>query len=163
MTATHAIKIGDQVTLHYRLVCNGEEIAHTFPAEPETFCIGQGDIDPRLEALLLGLQEGDHPTFDLEAGAAFGGHDANLVHKLPRSEFAADAPLIPGHEAEFTLPNGQILHGIIRGIAENETTESDIEIDFNHPLAGLPVQFEVKILAIEPCPALSPSTPTQAD
>jgi FKBP-type peptidyl-prolyl cis-trans isomerase SlpA len=141
----HKLKIGDLVTLHYRLVCNGEEIANTFISQPETFRLGQGDIDVRLEAMLLDLQVDDHKTYELEAGAAFGSHDANLVHNLTREEFAADATLTPGHEVEFILPNQQILHGIIHNVDDDA-----VEVDFNHPLAGLPVVFEVKILAIQP-------------
>jgi FKBP-type peptidyl-prolyl cis-trans isomerase SlpA len=147
MNTAQNLRIGDQVTLHYRLECKGEEIANTFASGPETFRLGGGDIDPRLEALLLGMRVDQHATYALEPGAAFGNHDAHLLHTLPRSEFATDAALIPGHEVEFTLPNGQTLHGIIR----NAGTES-VEIDFNHPLAGLPVEFEVKILAIESQP-----------
>jgi FKBP-type peptidyl-prolyl cis-trans isomerase SlpA len=144
MNKERKLTIGDQVSLHYRLSCNGEEIINTFAAEPETFRLGQGEIDPRLEVLLIGLQANDHRTYDLDPGAAFGSHEANMIHDLPRSDFAADIVLIPGHEVEFTLPNGQTLHGIVRSIAADS-----VEVDFNHPLAGLPVVFEVKILAIE--------------
>jgi FKBP-type peptidyl-prolyl cis-trans isomerase 2 len=60
------------------------------PSRPAgNFYIGGGDIDPRLESLLTGLQAGDHRTFELEPGAAFGSHDG-MVHDLPRAEFAAD-------------------------------------------------------------------------
>lgn len=137
------LKLGDQVILHFRLDCNGEEIANTFAGQPETLRIGQADIDPRLEALLVGLQVGDKRTFELEAGAAFGNYDASMVHNLPRGDFADDMDLTAGHEVEFTLPNRQTLHGIIRGISEDLVT-----VDFNHPLAGLPVVLEVEILAI---------------
>ena len=143
MNTTHKLGIGDLLKLHYRLNCNGEEIANTFADEPETFRLGQGEIDPRLEALLIGLQTGDHRTYELDPGAAFGSHEAGMIHTLPRSDFAAGIDLIPGHDIEFTLPNGQTLHGIVRGV-----TAEAVEVDFNHPLAGLPVVFEVKILAI---------------
>ena len=145
--AARTLKIGDRVTLHYRLTCNGENIVNTFAAQPETFRIGQGDIDPRLEVLLTGLQVDDHRTYELDPGAAFGNHDAGMVHDLPRADFAAleaADTLAPGHDVEFTLPNGQTLNGIIRSI-DAET----VRVDFNHPLAGLPVVFEVKILAIQ--------------
>lgn len=145
MTLARNIKLGDRVTLHYRLACEDEEIVNTFAAAPETFQIGGGDIDPRLEALLSGLQSGDHRTFELPPGAAFGDNNPDMVHELPREEFAPEMALTPGNDVEFTLPNGQILHGIIRS-ADDER----VRVDFNHPLAGLPVVFEVKILAIEP-------------
>lgn len=144
MSDIHTLRIGDRVTLHYRLSCNGEDIVNTFADQPETFRIGGGDIDPRLEALLTGLRVGDQRTYELEPGAAFGSHEPQRVHNMPREEFAADLVLEPGHEVEFTLPNGQTLHGIIRAL-----DGASVKVDFNHPLAGLPVVFEARILAIE--------------
>jgi FKBP-type peptidyl-prolyl cis-trans isomerase SlpA len=144
MSDIHTLRIGDRVTLHYRLSCNGEDIVNTFADQPETFHIGGGDIDPRLEVLLTGLRVGEHRTYELEPGAAFGNHEPQRVHNMPRDEFAADLVLAPGHEVEFTLPNGQTLHGIIRAL-----DDASVEVDFNHPLAGLPVVFEAQILAIE--------------
>lgn len=144
MTQTRSLRIGDQVTLHYRLSCQDEEIVNTFAGQPETFRIGGGDIDPRLEALLTGLHIGEHCTFELEPGAAFGDHVPNMVHDLPRSDFAAAMTLLPGHEVEFSLPNGQTLIGIIRNVDPDL-----VQVDFNHPLAGLPVVFEVKILEVK--------------
>jgi FKBP-type peptidyl-prolyl cis-trans isomerase SlpA len=143
MNTTRKLSVGNQVRLHYRLSCNGEEIVNTFADEPETFRLGQGDIDPRLEALLIGLQTGDHRTYELDPGAAFGSHEAGMIHTLPRSDFAAGVDPLPGHDIEFTLPNGQTLHGIVRSV-----TADTVEVDFNHPLAGLPVVFEVEILDI---------------
>ena len=145
MTLSRPLKIGDQVALHYRLTCNDEEIVNTFAGDPETFRIGGSDIDPRLEMLLIGLQTGDHRTFELEPGAAFGSHDTDMLHELPLSDFAASQTLVAGNDVEFTLPNGQTLNGIIRSVGSDSA-----QVDFNHPLAGLPVVFEVKILGIEP-------------
>lgn len=144
MTQTRCVRIGDRVTLHYRLACGDEEVVNTFAEAPETFQIGGGDIDPRLEALLNGLQSGDHRTFELPPGAAFGDHNPDMVHQLPREEFGPDMALTPGNDVEFTLPNGQTLHGILRSV-DNER----VRVDFNHPLAGLPVVFEVKILEVK--------------
>ena len=144
MNISNTLSIGDHVTLQYRLTCHGEEIVNTFAEQPETFYIGGGDIDPRLESLLTGLQVGDHRTFELEPGAAFGNHQPGMVHDLPRADFTAGQALVPGHDVAFTLPNGQTLHGIIRNI-----DDAMVRVDFNHPLAGLAVEFEVKILAVD--------------
>jgi FKBP-type peptidyl-prolyl cis-trans isomerase SlpA len=147
MSDARPLKIGDQVTLHYRLTCNGREIIDTFANEPETFRLGQGDIDPRLEILLLGLQAGEHRIYELDAGAAFGSHDSDLVHTLPRADFIAqlgdEIDLTPGLDVEFTLPNGQTLNGILLDVDAER-----VKVDFNHPLAGRPVVFEVKIFSI---------------
>jgi FKBP-type peptidyl-prolyl cis-trans isomerase SlpA len=140
-----SIRPGARVTLHYRLACRGEEIVNTFSDnEPETFILGLGEIDARLEALLLGLGPGDHRTWELEAGEAFGLHDPALVHDLPRADFPPETELAVGRQMAFDLPNGQSMHGILRSIGVDVVT-----VDFNHPLAGLPVEFEVRILAVE--------------
>ncbi len=139
------IRPGDRVTLHYRLACQGEEIVDTFADDmPETFVLGMGEIDPRLEALLLGLAPKQRRTFHLDAGEAFGVRDPALVHNLPRADFAPETEWVAGRQMAFDLPNGQSMHGIIRGISADT-----VQVDFNHPLAGLPVEFEVKILAVE--------------
>ena len=139
------IRPGARVTLHYRLTCRGEEIVDTFADdEPEAFTLGGGDIDARLEVLLLGLVPGDHRTWQLEAGEAFGLPDPDLVHPLPRADFPPETELREGLQMAFDLPNGQSMNGILRALGDETVT-----VDFNHPLAGLPVEFEVKILAVE--------------
>lgn len=143
MTA-RVIRMGDRVTLHYRLVCGGQEVVSTFTEAPETFSLGSGEIDPRLEVLLLGLKAGEHTTLALAPGQAFGDRDEGLVQRMARREFTPTHDLQVGHSVDFSLPNGQTLHGTILGL-----TDTEVEIDFNHPLAGLPVEFEVQILTIE--------------
>ncbi|MCS6785616.1 MAG: FKBP-type peptidyl-prolyl cis-trans isomerase [Thiobacillaceae bacterium] len=137
------LRLGDTVTLHYRLTCGGQTVADTFGDAPETFVLGRGDIEPRLELCLLGLRPGAHSRFELGPGEAFGDRDEGLVQRLPRDEFPADMALAVGHRVEFTLPNGQRVYGTVR-----QLDEAEVEIDFNHPLAGLPVEFEVEIIAI---------------
>ncbi len=138
------LRPGDRVTLHYRLECGGEEVVNTFPEEPETFILGSGELESRLESLLLGLAEGQHLTFELGPGEAFGQRDEQLVHTLPRADFPAGMELAPGHGVQFDLPNGQSMMGTVLEIGEDA-----VKVDFNHPLAGLPVTLEVRILSIE--------------
>jgi FKBP-type peptidyl-prolyl cis-trans isomerase SlpA len=138
-----SLRPGSVVTLHYRLECGGQEMVNTFDEGPETFTLGVGELEPRLETLLLGLDVGDHLTFDLGPGEGFGYHDPAMVHTLPRGDFPADMALSVDDGVDFTLPNGQTLTGTVL-----ELDSESVQVDFNHPLAGLPVQFEVKILAI---------------
>jgi FKBP-type peptidyl-prolyl cis-trans isomerase SlpA len=136
------IQSGDRVTLHYRLASMGQDIANTFLDGPETFRVGAGDIDASLEQTLIGLTVGDHQTLNLAPWESFGERDETLVQTLPRGDFPADLPL--GHQVEFELPNGQTWLGTIA-----EVGQETVKVDFNHPLAGLPVEFEVQILAID--------------
>jgi FKBP-type peptidyl-prolyl cis-trans isomerase SlpA len=144
MTDSTCLHLGHRVTLHYRLSCQDEILVDTFAEGPETFTLGHGEIDPRLETLLLGLRGGDHRVFDLEPGEAFGHHDPALIHTIPRNEFPANMELSVDGGVDFTLPNGQTLTGSVL-----EIDDESVRVDFNHPLAGLPVIFEVQILAIE--------------
>ncbi|MFA5081970.1 MAG: FKBP-type peptidyl-prolyl cis-trans isomerase [Hydrogenophilaceae bacterium] len=139
-----SIQPGDRVTLHYRIASYGQEIANTFPEAPETFRLGDGEIDPRLEQTLVGLAEGERQVFDLMPWQAFGDRDENLVQSLPRTDFPADLELIPERQVDFELPNGQTLTGTLL-----EAGPETVRVDFNHPLAGLPIEFEVHILAIQ--------------
>lgn len=138
----HRLRMGDRVTLHYRLTCGGQAVVSTFDGDPETFVLGTGEIDPRLEVHLLGLPVGTHTTLTLGPGEAFGVRDESLVHRLPRADFDPALDLKIGHTVDFSLPNGQTLSATILGV-----DETHVQVDFNHPLAGLPVEFEVDILA----------------
>ncbi|MEW6676470.1 MAG: peptidylprolyl isomerase [Pseudomonadota bacterium] len=139
------LRPGDRVTLHYRLECCGEEVVNTFPETPETFTLGSGELESRLVTLFLGLETGQHLTFELEAGEGFGHRDPQLVHTLPRADFPDGMDLAPGHGVQFDLPNGQSMMGTVLELGENS-----VKVDFNHPLAGLPVTLEVQILSVEP-------------
>ena len=136
------IKHGDRVTLHYRLASLGQEIVNTFADAPETFRIGSGELDARLEKHLLGMTSGQRETLHLPAWDAFGERDEDLRQTLPRRDFPEDAPV--GHQVGFELPNGHNLLGTIVQVDENS-----VVVDFNHPLAGLPVEFEIEIIAID--------------
>lgn len=136
-----AVRLGDTVTLNYRLSCAGRDIVNTFGDQPDHFILGQSEIDPRLEMLILGLEPGQHTTFHLEPWQAFGQRDESLVHTLSRTEFPADTALQAGHSVEFPLPNGETLIGTIL-----QLDEVNVQVDFNHPLAGLAMEFEVELL-----------------
>lgn len=138
------LRLGDHLTLHYRLTCAEQIVVDTFPDEPESFTLGAGELEGRLETLLLGLNEGEHVIFELAPGEGFGPRDEALIHSLPRSDFPAGMELEPGHGIQFELPNGQTMMGSVV-----ETGVDTVRVDFNHPLAGLPVTLEVQIISIE--------------
>ncbi len=141
------IGLNDRVTLHYRLSCGDAELVNTFEGGPETFQLGCGEIDARLEYALKGMTEGTHTTLHLTPAMAFGEHDPDRVQAYPRDDLNDLAPgsaIGIGHMIQFQLPNGQTLHGAVLALDANTAT-----LDFNHPLAGRPVEFEVHILGIE--------------
>lgn len=136
------------LTLHYRLAAlDGENIVSTFEGNPATLQLGHGQLAPFLESHLLGLPEGTHKTFMLEPEQAFGPRNPDLVQRVSRATLTENSQL--GHEyaigdlVDFAAPGGGRFAGVLREINEN-----DALFDFNHPLAGQAVKFEVRIIGI---------------
>ncbi|MBB3117843.1 FKBP-type peptidyl-prolyl cis-trans isomerase [Pseudoduganella violacea] len=136
------------LTLHYRLATlDGQDIVTTFNGTPATLMLGQGQLAPVLEELLLGLPEGTHQTFDLVAGQGFGERNPELVRVVSRATLdensAADADYKVGDLVEFNAPGGGRFAGVLRELGETECL-----FDFNHPLAGQPLRFEVNLISV---------------
>ncbi|HZW12065.1 MAG TPA: peptidylprolyl isomerase [Noviherbaspirillum sp.] len=136
------------LTLHYRLAAmDGTDIVSTFQDGPATLQLGTGQLSPSLEACLMGLAEGTHTTFDLPPEQAFGPRNPDLVQWVSRATLDQNSKkgqeYVIGDLVEFAAPSGGRFAGILRAI----DTESAL-FDFNHPLAGQSVKFEVKIIGI---------------
>jgi FKBP-type peptidyl-prolyl cis-trans isomerase SlpA len=106
--------------------------------------LGDGTLREGMEMALYGLTEGDEQTLTLTPQQGWGERDPALVHRLPRSDFPADMVLEPGQIIAFEGENGEELAGTILALDEEQ-----VEVDFNHPLAGHEVVFWVKILKVE--------------
>jgi FKBP-type peptidyl-prolyl cis-trans isomerase SlpA len=136
------------LTLHYRLASMDEaDIVSTFQDNPATLQLGTGQLAPFLEACLIGLAEGAHQTFELPPEKAFGSRNPDLVQKVSRATLdensSADAHYVIGDVVEFAAPSGGRFVGVLREIGAE-----DALFDFNHPLAGQTLKFEVKIIGI---------------
>ena len=145
----NTVQPGSFLTLHYRLTGpDGADVVSTFGERPATLSLGTGQLAPAMEALLLGLPEGAHESFELPAGAAFGERSAELLQRVKRSLLAElgdpDAEYGVGDVVQFPTPDGQASYaGVVR-----EAAPDWLLFDFNHPLAGRPVRFEVQLLGI---------------
>ncbi len=149
MTAdVEALTIGPgcEVTLHFTLtLADGTVADSSREGEPLTFTMGDGSLIEGLELALYGLKAGDRQVVTLDPREAFGFPDPDNVHRLPRSEFPADMAPEEGQIVAFSTPSGEEIPGAIMEVNENEVT-----VDFNHPLAGHEIVFDVEILAISP-------------
>lgn len=135
---------GDKITLHYRLYSEeGAEAISTFDDdEAVTLTLGAGEIEENLESCLVDLEVGKRYVFKLQAEQAFGPHSPEQVMELPLDAFPDDEFEI-GSLIEFTLPGGDTLPGQV--VARNAMHAT---VDFNHPLSGCTVNFEVMITDI---------------
>lgn len=136
------------LTLHYRLAsADGSDIVSTFDENPATLQLGTGQLAPFLEACLIGLPEGAHQTFDLAPENAFGPRNPDLIQRVSRATLdensQAGETYAIGDLVEFSAPSGGRFAGVLRAIDDDGAL-----FDFNHPLAGQTVKFEVKIIGI---------------
>lgn len=132
------------ITLHYR-VANGEdvELVTTFNSTPATLQLGSGELAPPLEQCLIGVAVGERHVFLLESDQAFGAHNPQLIQRIGLNDLPGGVnPELHGM-IEFVSPRGDKFTGMVR-----ELDSEAILVDFNHPLAGKPIRFEVEIIGI---------------
>lgn len=145
----NTVQPGSFLTLHYRLAGpDGQSIVDTFGGAPATLSLGSGQLAPAIEQRLVGLAEGARQSFDLPPGAAFGERNPELLQRvklaLLRQLGEPDAEYAVGDVVEFPTPDGQASYaGVVREVAGDS-----LLFDFNHPLAGQPVRFDVELVGV---------------
>jgi FKBP-type peptidyl-prolyl cis-trans isomerase SlpA len=140
---TQIVQPDSLVTLHYRIALeNGQPLISTFEGTPATLQLGSGELLPNLERLLAGLESGTRQQFTLAPEDAFGPHKPDLMERV-RREHMPDEQIEALSIMEFTAPDGSRYSGLVR-----EIDEASALIDFNHPLAGKTIRFEVEVIGI---------------
>jgi FKBP-type peptidyl-prolyl cis-trans isomerase SlpA len=139
------VKPDSLVTLHYRVAtADDTELVSTFGMTPTTLKLGSGELAPTLEACLDGLPVGERHVFLLEPDQAFGPHNPGLQKRMPKAELPdGGAGLALFDLVEFEAPNGMKYAGIVRELDDDAAL-----MDFNHPLAGKSIRFEVEVIGI---------------
>jgi FKBP-type peptidyl-prolyl cis-trans isomerase SlpA len=144
------VQEGSFLTLHYRMSGpQGQVIIDTFEGKPATLSLGAGELSPAIEQHLIGLEEGTRTVIELAVGEAFGERQPDMVQwvarKLlnelgdPHEQYAA------GDVVQFPTPDGL---GSYAGAAVQVREDGAVLFDFNHPLAGQPVRFEVQLIGV---------------
>jgi len=147
--AVNLIQQGSFLTLHYRLAGpDGGELINTFDDKPATLSLGNGELAPAIEQRLIGLAEGTYTRFELAPGEAFGERNPELLQRvklqLLRQLGDPDEQYGVGDVVQFPTPDGQGNYaGLVREVGEDW-----LLFDFNHPLAGQPVSFEVQVIGV---------------
>ncbi|MGO1659078.1 MAG: FKBP-type peptidyl-prolyl cis-trans isomerase [Marinobacter sp.] len=135
-----------RVTLHFALKFeSGEVIDSTFDKDAATLEIGDESLPANFEAYLLGMKAGDQASYQVSPEKAFGQHNPNNLQTFKRHEFSADMVLEPGVMISFADARQQELPGVVSRVEGDE-----VEVDFNHPLAGRTLTFDVEIVDVEP-------------
>jgi FKBP-type peptidyl-prolyl cis-trans isomerase SlpA len=149
--APPTIETGSFLTLHYRMAGpDGVDIINTFGGKPATLSLGTGQLSPAIEQRLMGLPEGTRTTFELPAGVAFGERNPDLLQTVARKLLNElgdpDEQYKAGDVVQFPTPDGM---GQYAGSVLQVGGVGDaVQFDFNHPLAGQPVSFEVHVIGV---------------
>ena len=134
-----------EVIFHFSIKLEDGSVADSTKVnnKPAKLVIGDGNLSAGFEACLLGLTAGEQREFRLPPEQAFGLPNQDNIHFVDRARFTAEAPAEVGNIILFTQPDGAELPGIVREVIGDSVT-----IDFNHPLAGHTVIFDVEILSV---------------
>jgi len=144
MTAT--VGPGSRVTMHYTLqLKDGTVVDNTRAGQPVTLVIGGGELVDLLETRLFGMAAGEHRHVELSALETQRLAASQSVERLARTEFPSEMEIQVGQMIGFALPSGQEIPGRVF-----EITDTEVAVDFSHPLAGHDLVFDVEIISIEP-------------
>jgi FKBP-type peptidyl-prolyl cis-trans isomerase SlpA len=133
-----------EVTLHFALhLEDGNTVDSTFDKAPATFKVGDGNLLPGFENALFGLKAGDRRDINVPPENAFGQHNPQNIQVMPRNQFDG-MELTEGLLVIFNDAANTELPGIVKAFDNQQVT-----VDFNHPLAGKPLRFEVQIIDVK--------------
>jgi len=128
------------VTLDYKLIVEDEMLESTEDGEPILFIQGIGQIIPGLENALYGMEVGDQKTVVIQPEEAYGEYDPESLQEAKKEEFSEEVPLDVGTFLDLEDDEGDVLSAQV--IAAEEDT---VTLDFNHPLAGKTLTFEITV------------------
>jgi len=138
-------RIGQQstVTLHFALKLeSGDVVDSNFDKEPATFTVGDGNLLPGFEQALFGFKAGDKRSIVIPPERGFGRPNEQNVQVMPRKNFT-ELELEYGVMVIFRDAAGGEIPGVVKAFDDKEVT-----VDFNHPLAGRDITFEVEIVEV---------------
>lgn len=147
MTHSEQLVLSDsEVVMHFSINLSDGSAAESTRVhnKPAKFVMGDGSLTDNFEKCLLGLKVGERKKFELAPEDAFGLPNPDNIHYVDRNKFSNDAPAEVGAIIAFTQPDGTDLPGMVR-----EVNGDSVTVDFNHPLAGQTLTFDVEILEIK--------------
>ncbi|WP_337025436.1 FKBP-type peptidyl-prolyl cis-trans isomerase [Pantoea anthophila] len=144
---TESVQRDSAVLVHFTLKLEDGSTAESTRAngKPALFRLGDGSLSAALEEALLGLKAGETKQFTLAPEEAFGAVSPDLIQYFSRRDFIDAGEPEVGAIMLFSGMGGSEMPGVIR-----EVSGDSITVDFNHPLAGHRIQFDVEVLEIDP-------------
>ena len=136
-----------KVELHFslKLADTGELVDSTFEKKPAELVIGDGNLPAAFEAVIHGMKAGERKIERIEPKDGFGQHNPSNVQKISKDQFDPSVELSEGLVVSFQDKAKSELPGVVAALDDKMVT-----VDFNHPLAGRELEFEVEILSVAP-------------
>lgn len=138
------VQNGNSVSVHYRgTLSDGTEFDNSKTrGQTLNFQVGSGQMIAGFDAALVGMTIGDVKSVSLSADEAYGQHQPEAVQPVPRGAFPPEFEFLVGEVVQGNGPQGPFLARIL------EEREEEVVLDFNHPLAGEDLNFEIELLAV---------------
>ena len=141
---TNVIGHGSSVVMYFSIELEDGTVAETTEeGDPLTFVMGDETLVEGLELALFGLKAGDKQSLKIGPENGYGYSDPENVHAMERGDFPDDMELEPGVIVSFAMPDDEEYPGMIKEVGSEQ-----VMVDFNHPLAGHEILFEVEILEV---------------
>lgn len=136
-----------KVELHFSLKLSdtGELVDSTFGKKPASLVIGDGNLPQAFEMVIHGMNAGERKVETIEPKDGFGQRNPSNIQRIPRDQFDPAVELAEGLVLSFQDKAKSELPGVVSLIEDRMVT-----VDFNHPLAGRDLEFEVEILSVAP-------------
>ena len=136
-----------KVELHFslKLADTGELVDSTFEKKPAELVIGDGNLPAAFEAVIHGMRAGERKIERIGPKDGFGQHNPSNVQRIPKDQFDPSVEISEGLVVSFEDKTKSELPGVVSTIDDTMVT-----VDFNHPLAGRDLEFEVEILSVVP-------------
>jgi FKBP-type peptidyl-prolyl cis-trans isomerase SlpA len=144
MARTAIIGPGMKVKLNFAILLDTGDLIDSTRGKPAEFVIGDGNVLPGFEKAMFGLTSGETRSLQIPAAMGFGEHNPDNVKNMLVSDFPGDIELTEGLAVSFADMNRNELPGVVESVLGDRVT-----INFNHPLAGRDLVFEVEILNVE--------------
>lgn len=144
MSCSTPIGPGTRVMLYFSLSLGTGELVDSTGDKPAVFMVGDGNLLPGFENAIFGLTAGTSRSVLVTAEKGFGPRNSENVQMMKRGDFGSDIELSEGLMVSFADPQKSELPGVVRRILGDM-----VEVDFNHPLAGRDITFEVEIVSVE--------------
>jgi FKBP-type peptidyl-prolyl cis-trans isomerase SlyD len=145
--ADDVVAAGKKVKMDYTLTVNNEQVETSIGKEPLQFIVGDKSIIPGLENGLMGMRVGEEKIITVDPKDAYGEVDQKAFKEFPKTTMPKGMEPKVGMVLQAQAPDGESFPATISAIKDDK-----VVLNFNHPLAGKQLKFQVKVLNIEQAP-----------